>query len=263
MNERRVFGRADWRLPNRRELFSLVGHGRINPALDENHPFHNVFPGYYWTSTTCARTPDQAWYIHLGGARVHKGMKHGSYLLWPVGGSGDHGRCLLRTGQKLCYDETGRSTGCEGSGQDGEMWQGADFPVRRFEARDEAVYDNMTGLTWSENADLASGAVDWSDALKTAAILNEKKSGGFADWRLPNIRELESLVDMGAHSPALCQGHPFENVWPFYWSSTTSVYETSYAWALYTRDGYVGVGQKSQAGFHVWAVRGSVAGEGS
>jgi hypothetical protein len=30
---------------------------------------------------SCARLPNQAWYIHLGGARVFKGMKHGSYMV--------------------------------------------------------------------------------------------------------------------------------------------------------------------------------------
>ncbi len=74
----------NWRLPTRSELFSLVSHQYINPSLPENHPFENVFNGYYWTQTECSRLPDQAWYIHLGGGRVYRGMKHGSYMLWPV-----------------------------------------------------------------------------------------------------------------------------------------------------------------------------------
>lgn len=40
-----------------------------------------------------------------------------------------------------------------------------------------------------------------------------------------------------------------------YWSSTTSLYEPDWAWALYLDKGAVGVGQKTQAIFHVWIVR--------
>lgn len=79
---------------------------------------------------------------------------------------------------------------------------------------------------------------------------------GHLDWRMPNIRELESLVDLCADSPALAPDHPFGNVREVYWSSTTSVYEPRYAWALYTRDGMVGVGFKPDAVFHLWPVRG-------
>ena len=74
-------------------------------------------------------------------------------------------------------------------------------------------------------------------------------------WRLPNINELESLVDCGTHSLALPDGHPFNEVGDVYWSSTTSLYEPDWAWALYLDKGAVGVGQKTYARFRVWAVR--------
>lgn len=72
---------------------------------------------------------------------------------------------------------------------------------------------------------------------------------------VPNIRELESLVVLDQHSPALPESHPFQNVGQGYWSSTTSVYDTSYAWVLYSDDGKVGVGFKKKADFGVWPVR--------
>jgi hypothetical protein len=106
LNRSRLHGFADWRLPNRRELFSLVSHTRINPALPEGHPFVNVFSGYYWTSTTCSRLPDQAWYLHIGGARVFKGMKQGFYMVWPVRTADPNGRLPYRTGQHRCYAMT-------------------------------------------------------------------------------------------------------------------------------------------------------------
>ena len=86
MNRAGAHGRRDWRLPARRELFSLVSHQHVNPALPRGHPFANVFPGYYWTAAPCARLPAQAWYVHLGGARVYRGIQEGAYLVWPVSG---------------------------------------------------------------------------------------------------------------------------------------------------------------------------------
>ena len=56
----------------------------INPSLPTGAPFENVFAGYYWTATTCSRFKNQAWYIHLGGGRIYRGMKYGSYMVWPV-----------------------------------------------------------------------------------------------------------------------------------------------------------------------------------
>ena len=85
--------------------------------------------------------------------------------------------------------------------------------------------------------------------------MNRESAGGSGAWRLPNIRELESLVDTDAHSPALPPGHPFGDVADGYWSSTTSVFEPRYAWTIYTRDGAVGVGFKAKADFFTWAVR--------
>ncbi len=57
-----------------------------------------------------------------------------------------------------------------------------------------------------------------------------------------------------ARGPALPAGHPFIDVRDVYWSSTTSLYEPDWAWSLYLDKGAVGVGQKAQARFHVWAV---------
>jgi hypothetical protein len=85
--------------------------------------------------------------------------------------------------------------------------------------------------------------------------MNKEGMYGCSDWRVPNIRELESLVDLKAHSPALPQNASFLNVRSGYWSSTTSVYEPRYAWTLYSRDGIIGVGYKPKADFYLWPVR--------
>lgn len=261
LNRSGFSGYNDWKLPHRRELFSLVSHRAKNPSLPPDHPFINVFTGYYWTATSCARLPDQAWYVHLGGARVFKGMKHGSYMVWPVRQAGADGEAVFQTGQKQCYDERGRIINCAGTGQDGEFQAGVPLLDHdRFSARSEIVHDNLTGLTWLKQADCHQGVLDWQSARNIVAAMNRDKTNGFDDWRLPEVVELESLTDMSQHSPALPPCHPFLNVREFYWSATTSHYDQSYAWVLYFQDGAVGVGHKPLAEFYLWPVRGRDAG---
>lgn len=221
MDGERAFGRTGWRLPSRRELFTLISHEVINPALPKNHPFENVFPGYYWTRTPCRRLPDQAWYIHLGGGRIYRGMKHVAYMVWPVIASSGE----LRSEEAPCWD-----------------------------VDQQGILDQRTGLTWSLPADAARQPVTWKEALDGVKAMNKKAAGRHTDWRLPNIRELESLVDINSHSPAMPPNHAFAGIADGYWSSTTSVYEPSYAWVLYALDGAVGVGYKAKPDFHVWAV---------
>ena len=215
-------GIDNWRLPSRRELFSLVSHRCINPALPEGHPFTEVFPGYYWTASPCRRLADQAWYIHFGGGRIYRGMKANSYMVWPVAGS-----------------------------QPDEQ-----LPPNRFvTSQQRTAQDRLTNRVWLKPQGSVQRTVSWEKALAAIDVLNAQKEGGHADWRLPNIRELESLVDLNRHSPALPADHPFEDIAEGYWSATTSAYEKRYAWVLYPRDGAVGVGYKRLTDFCVWAIR--------
>jgi hypothetical protein len=240
MNASRFAGHADWKLPHRRELFSLVSHEAINPSLPTDHPFENVFHGYYWTSTTCARLPDQAWYIHFGGARVFKGMKYNAYMVWPVRVAEEAHGWVFQSGQHRCYDERGEWTACRGTGQAGELQAGASIGGPRFEAEDALVVDRLTGLTWLQDANPEGIAMDWQTALDRVARMNHSRVKGFNDWRLPTIIELELHTDMDCHSPALPADHPFVQVQDYYWSATTSAYDPRYAWVLYTREAWWG-----------------------
>ncbi|MFW6011652.1 MAG: DUF1566 domain-containing protein [Desulfosalsimonas sp.] len=257
LNEGRFGGFTDWRLPNRKELFSLISHNRINPALPEGHPFENVFPGYYWSASTCARLPDQAWYVHMGGAKVYRGMKYASYMVWPVRTHALDREAVFKTGQKHCFDETGRIMDCGATLQAESLSAGRAWPNPRFEVQKDTITDRMTGLTWMKRADAGRHPAAWQQALDFIGCMNRDAVSGFSDWRLPGIRELESLVDLGEHSPALPAESRFEDIREFYWSSTTSRYETRYAWALYLKDGAIGVGFKPNPEFFIWPVRGS------
>ena len=231
LNQEKFAGRDNWRLPRRCELFLLVSHTDINPAIVHADLFENIFNGYYWTSDACARLPAQAWNIHAGGGRVVRGMKHQSAMVWPVH-TLDNG-----TGHKQMLET--------------DMNQD-----ERFQTENRVVLDKQTGLWWMRKADATGRAVTWTRALETIHQLNREQVEGRSDWRMPNVRELESLVALSRHSPAIGGAECFEQIQDFYWTSTTSVYEPAYAWTLYTRDGYIGVGYKADADFFVWPVRG-------
>lgn len=254
LNQRKFLNFNDWRLPNRSELKSLVYFQAKNPVLPPHHPFEGVFHGWYWTSTTAVINPRYAWNVHFGGGRMFYSHKEDERMVWPVRGIFR----LPRTGQLSCFDSSGLKIWCSGTGQDGELRSGSPWPKPRFEDKGELVIDKLTGLFWTKRADLAPGMVTWEEAFSVIKNLNNKKLGGFSDWRLPNINELESLVDAEYHNPALPADHPFEEVREFYWSSTTSFYDPQWAWALYLYKGAVGVGLKNLPNFYVWAVRGTI-----
>ncbi len=252
MNERVELGHNDWRLPNRRELHSLMDYQTRKPSLPQNHPFENLFLGWYWTSTSAAINPAYAWYVHLEGARMFYGRKDQYYLFWPVRGAGK--QLVQCTGQVKCYDEQGLEIICENSGQDGEYQHGVQPPSTRFLIDGERVVDQLTGVSWLKDADFIKKPVKWSEALVAVEKLNTAGVGNRKNWQLPNINVLDSLVDCSQHSPALPAEHPFVNVRNEYWSSTTSFFETDWAWVLYLTKGARGVGYKPESVFNVWPV---------
>ena len=99
---------------------------------------------------------------------------------------------------------------------------------------DGTITDNDTGLMWSK-ADSSEG-MDWEDALAWVQQKNEENYFGYNDWRLPNAKELQSIVDY-ARSPATTNSAAIDPVfeitsiidergetnYPFYWTSTTHV----------------------------------------
>lgn len=251
MNHETRLGHDDWRLPNRSEMRSLMGYQARNPALQAAHPFVNYFLGWYWTSTTAAIHPAYAWYVHLEGARMFYGRKDQYCLLWPVRGEN---RELRRTGQTRCFDSGGNPVQCRETGQDGEFQYGLGWPQPRFSVAGNVVTDLLTGVRWLREADLTGRPVDWDEALAAVREMNKERVEGRSDWQLPNLNVLESLIDCSRHSPALPEGHPFLELREGYWSSTTSYFETDWAWTLYLAKGALGVGHKPGKNFHVWPV---------
>lgn len=225
-------GCSGWRMPNRREMFSLISFNDRKPAIPADHPFDKGPLGWYWTSTPSAMQPGYQWYVHTEGGRMFYGRRDGYCLVWPVCGTSD---VLADTGA----DDTAT---------------GAAWPEPRFKPQGETVLDELTGLFWTKSADLTSGPCSWKGALAAVKALETPVPENRSGWALPTIRELESLVDASEHSPALSAEHPFADTREAYWSSTSSSFERDWAMCLYLHKGAVGVGFKKDAGFHVWAV---------
>ncbi|MBT8368593.1 MAG: DUF1566 domain-containing protein [Deltaproteobacteria bacterium] len=78
-------GKSDWRLPNIKELTSLLDHSQSYPYLTSGHPFTFVYNNYYWSSTTSVRYPERAWAVEFGlGRIVKRDMAATSLYVWPV-----------------------------------------------------------------------------------------------------------------------------------------------------------------------------------
>ena len=182
-----------------------------------------------------------------------------------------------KTGQTKCYTASiGSEEDCPEDtgtypGQDGDWQKGVTWPSPRFTINsDGTVADNLTGLVWLENASCtaffsgdttAQNNRSWSNALTAANSLESGycglTDGSIAgDWRLPNVREMHSLIDLSQYDPAL-PTNPFTGVQSsYYWSSTTNAENTNEAWFVRLNDGYVNYGSKDGNTFYVWPVRG-------
>ncbi len=108
---------------------------------------------------------------------------------------------------------------------------GAQAAVRYVDNGDETVSDTATGLLWSRSEQTAS--LTWREALAACENLS---LAGYDDWRLPEIRELRSLVDISRQNPAIdTTVFPDTEHAVGHWSSSTRHGSPNFAW-------YVGFG---------------------
>jgi hypothetical protein len=271
LNAENYLGHDDWRLPNVNELESLVNADVPDPAVWLNNSgFVNVHSGAYWSSTTADRARYAAWFVGINSGRVLSSDKGDEYLLvWPVrAGQGDNPASIWKTGQVECYTSQGYDTPCAGTGQDGDTQAGVAWPSPRFSDNgNDTVTDNLTGLMWTKSADspgpsvcLPANLSNWHVALDYVACLNSNNYLGHNDWRLPNRKEIRSLIDYSRNTSALPLLRPFTGVrsgfWDFYWSSTTNSRQISEAWIIYLTNGAMTSGSKtSGSSYWVWPVR--------
>lgn len=254
-------GHDDWVLPSTHELHSIADFGRTSPAFDLN-AFPNAPSGFAedyeqwwiecaWTRTLYAQRDDVAWAIITNNGDVSQGSG-APYHLNDRAADGWEG-CTVRCVRQSPGPDHGRF-------------------VRRTPAPDEpVVIDTIGARVWQgcalgQRGEACTGAADkvgWAQALATCEGLGW---GGYDDWRLPDIKELRSLVDERRNQPAIDSSAfpstPFygpddtsDNVGQF-WSSTARSYNN---FALYA-DFSSGFSHfyRQDEGRHVRCVRGGL-----
>lgn len=260
-------GFTDWRLANVLELESLVLNANGSVFAWLNAQGFLVSQSSFWSSTTLALQPDRAWAVDVfGGLGAY--MKTTTSSAWAVRGVASAAAKTARTGQVTCHDAAGSAIACAGTGQDGDLQTGVTWPSPRFsldscgtpaDTTDDVVTDNLTGLMWARQANLF-GARAWTGALSDVGGL---ALCGHDDWRLPNQRELRSLIDyeQGVVGNWLAlQG--FENVQaantvPCYWTSTaSSIDPVNRAMCGFLFQGTFTMFEMQTTAHHVWPVRG-------
>jgi hypothetical protein len=141
--------------------------------------------------------------------------------------------------------KTGQTTSYA-AGDDGTIQAGIEWPNPRFtDNGDGTVTDTLTGLMWLKDAGCLKKT--WDSALQTVADLNanpgkytcQQYSKKYDDWRMPNARELESLVNFGSSNIAswLNSNGFLKALSSSYWSSTTFTGNSSTAWTVNMQKG--------------------------
>ncbi|MGJ8656641.1 MAG: Lcl domain-containing protein [Akkermansiaceae bacterium] len=230
-----VGGHKDWRLPTIKELYSLIKLDGIDPdpmAKDTTNlkPFIDVsvFDFKYGDPSKGERIIDSQFatstkYVSttMGGDETLFGVNFadGRIKGYPI---------KNRRGEKTFHVLYVRGN--------------SDYGVNKFKDNgDGTISDVATGLTWMK-ADSEQG-MDWPTALKYAA---DMELAGHSDWRLPNAKELQSIVDY-TRSPDTSDSAAINQVFEstaikneggkkdfgHYWSSSTHVSSRSNTAASY------------------------------
>jgi hypothetical protein len=193
LNSSNFAGYQDWRLPSANELQTIVNYSIGNPAITVSY-FPNTQANQYWSSSTDAYHPSYAWQVHFGTGRVSRGAYLGDGI------SPNYVRCVRGSQAAKSFTNTGLLT----------------------------VHDNTTGLIWQKAGTTVTHA--WAAALSYCA---DTTTGGQTDWRLPNIKELASLIDFS--QPNLIDTNNFPDALSYfdYLSSTTDVFHLYDSWGVY------------------------------
>lgn len=166
--------------------------------------------------------------------------------------------------QKVTLPETGQ-TGKYGFNDDGTLRKGAAWPDPRFtDNSNMTITDNLTGLMWTKDArnpgPLAcpiNKNVLWEDAFAHVKCLNKNKYLGYDDWRMPNVNEIASLINIDqADTSVWLTSKGFKDIMmEFYWTSTTDAKRNKLAWVAVMYSGNLFSRSKDKK-YPLWPVRG-------
>jgi len=212
-------GYNDWRVPTIKELYSLIDFSGVDidpMSTTGGNPFINddIFVFEYGNTSSGDRIIDSQWITT--NIYVDKVMNNQECFFG----------VNFADGRIKCYPT-------QSGGNNGyflRLVRGASYGVNSFaDNGDGTITDASSGLMWQKE-DNGEG-IDWEDALKYCENL---ESAGYADWRLPNAKELQFIVDY-TRSPDTTNTaaiNPLFEVseivneagdkdYPFFWTSTT------------------------------------------
>lgn len=220
-------GYADWRLPSAREAFGILHHDRLNPALDTTI-FTTTTAEYWWTSENRAGDVTRIWASNAGGGI---GAHPKSETISAGGTKRFHVRAVRNVARAIPLDVRFRDNG------------------------DGTVTDRTTGLVWQKVE--PAQTMSWEQALTYADSLS---LAGKTNWRLPNIKELQSLNDPSVTKPSVRSPFVLVSSTGKLWSSTTQFNAATRAWYMEYEFGIVTYDLKTVTS-GVLCVRGSSTGQ--
>lgn len=221
LNERAYCGRRSWRLPTHQELQSIADYGRLAPAIDPTL-FTDATHESYWTADLLVGKPDAVWTIQFIDGGSKPTPKASAQRVRLVASAPQTDRALL-------------TVQAEGE-----------------------VHDSSTDLIWDRcsigqlGEDCTQGAAQrltWADALRASVEANTRRYKGHQDWRLPNVKELLSIVDLARPCPTIDTAAFPKTVCDWYWSATPRAGEPGRAWDVGFDDGHVGHGIEDLKGY--------------
>ena len=217
-------GFSDWRLPTPIESFSILNHQNNNPAMS------NIFTAsaaeYWWTNKFQVGDATKVWSTNAGGGIGN----HSKSETISAGG-------IKKFHAKAVRDVTTPTTISNHFTDNGNG----------------TITDNLTQLVWQKVSN--PNLFTWENALVYAEGLNLATA---SDWRLPNIKELQSLNDETVSNPSVNTTF-FPTIGAHnYWSSTSLPNQTTKAWYWSTIFGITTYDNKTNTNF-VICVRGTPA----
>jgi len=216
---------TDWRLPTGNELFSINHFDNINPAVNTTY-FTKTLADYWWSSDIEPDNASVIWVTNAGG------------------GIGNHPKTeTISAGGIKHFQVRGVRNPITTA-----------FSVSHLtDNGNGTITDNYTGLIWQKTT--STVPMTWENALTYAKSIT---LGGKSDWRLPNVKELQSLNEVSRVKPSLNTTF-FPNIVSntFYWSSTSMYKSPAIAWDFNTEYGVVTYNDKTSTEY-VMLVRGGL-----